>query len=144
MGNTKLHLALDVTDLEGAVAFYSTLFDMTPTKREAGYVQFDADAPPVVLALNEAGRSGLSHMGVRVDGSDAVQRERTRFQAAGLPVAIEDDVQCCYALQDKVWAHDPGGLPWEVYTVKAPSNVRRDSSTECCPTSDGPSASCCS
>ena len=25
---------------------------------------------------------------------------------------------CCYALQDKVWVHDPAGAPWEIYTVK--------------------------
>jgi hypothetical protein len=24
---------------------------------------------------------------------------------------------CCYALQDKVWAHDPDRLAWEYYTV---------------------------
>jgi hypothetical protein len=24
---------------------------------------------------------------------------------------------CCYARQDKVWAHDPDGLAWEYYTV---------------------------
>ena len=24
---------------------------------------------------------------------------------------------CCYAHQDKVWAHDPDGLPWEYYTL---------------------------
>jgi len=30
----------------------------------------------------------------------------------------EKDTTCCYALQDKVWVHDPAGAPWEIYTVK--------------------------
>ena len=36
----------------------------------------------------------------------------------GLAAFDEDDTTCCYALQDKVWVHDPAGAPWEVYTVK--------------------------
>ncbi len=31
----------------------------------------------------------------------------------------ENDTSCCYARQDKVWVHGPGGEPWEVYVVKA-------------------------
>lgn len=30
----------------------------------------------------------------------------------------ENDTTCCYALQDKVWVHDPAGVPREVYTVE--------------------------
>ena len=26
---------------------------------------------------------------------------------------------CCYAVQDKVWVHGPGGEPWEIYAVLA-------------------------
>ena len=41
-----------------------------------------------------------------------------RLEAVGLTPAPEDNVTCCYALQDKVWVHDPAGAPWEIYTVK--------------------------
>jgi hypothetical protein len=37
--------------------------------------------------------------------------------AEGLEAEPEPGVPCCYALQDKVWAHDPDGLAWEYYTV---------------------------
>jgi hypothetical protein len=43
----------------------------------------------------------------------------------------EKDTTCCYALQDKVWVHDPAGAPWEIYTVKDddPANPRPASSS---------------
>ena len=41
-----------------------------------------------------------------------------RLKDAGLATFDERDTTCCYALQDKVWVHDPAGAPWEIYTVK--------------------------
>ena len=37
--------------------------------------------------------------------------------ADGLATATEDEVACCYAVQDKVWVDAPDGEPWEIYTV---------------------------
>ena len=33
------------------------------------------------------------------------------------PARPRSGAVCCYALQDKVRAHDPDGLAWEYYTV---------------------------
>jgi len=41
----------------------------------------------------------------------------TRLDAEGLETEPEPAATCCYALQDKVWAHDPDGVGWEYYTV---------------------------
>ena len=60
----------------------------------------------------------LNHLGVEVASTDDVAAARARFTAAGLAAFDENDTTCCYALQDKVWVHDPAGAPWEVYTVK--------------------------
>ena len=30
----------------------------------------------------------------------------------------EKAVDCCYALQDKIWVSDPNGWKWEVFVVK--------------------------
>ena len=43
------------------------------------------------------------------------------MSALGLFTQVENDTTCCYAVQDKVWVHGPGGEPWEVYTVKEDS-----------------------
>ena len=48
---------------------------------------------------------------------------KTRFQVAGLATFDEENVTCCYAVQDKVWVTGPGGERWEVYTVVADSET---------------------
>ncbi|HVE97165.1 MAG TPA: VOC family protein, partial [Pseudonocardiaceae bacterium] len=37
---SRVQLALRVSDLEGSVAFYSTLFGVEPAKRRPGYANF--------------------------------------------------------------------------------------------------------
>ncbi|MGO1972264.1 MAG: hypothetical protein ACTH2Q_04825 [Propionibacteriaceae bacterium] len=49
---------------------------------------------------------------------------------AGLATFEENDTECCYALQDKVWVHGPGSEPWEVYVVKADANALGKSVSE--------------
>jgi hypothetical protein len=43
----------------------------------------------------------------------------TRLSGEGLDTATEDEVSCCYAVQDKVWVDGPDGEAWEVHTVLA-------------------------
>jgi hypothetical protein len=61
----------------------------------------------------------LDHLGVEVFSTDEVSAATARLADAGLATLTEDDTECCYALQDKVWVHGPGQEPWEVYVVKA-------------------------
>ena len=52
---------------------------------------------------------------VRILGTDGVTAARERFAQAGLASFDEDDTTCCYALQDKVWVHDPAGEVGEIF-----------------------------
>jgi hypothetical protein len=61
----------------------------------------------------------MNHLGVEVGSSEEVGNASTRLAAAGLKTATEDNVTCCYAVQDKVWVDGPDGEPWEIYTVLA-------------------------
>jgi len=122
----RVQLALNVADLEASVAFYSTLFGVEPHKRRPGYANFAVDDPALKLVLIEVpeddrgtGTPGaLNHLGVEVESTAAVDRATSRLRDAGLATFDERDTTCCYALQDKVWVHDPAGAPWEVYVVK--------------------------
>ncbi|MFF0446753.1 ArsI/CadI family heavy metal resistance metalloenzyme [Streptomyces sp. NPDC004609] len=119
---SRVQLALRVADLEGAIAFYSKLFDTEPAKRRDGYANFAVAEPPLKLVLieGEAGEATrLDHLGVEVATTEDVTAATTRLKEAGLVTSEENDTSCCYALQDKVWVTGPGGEPWEVYTVKA-------------------------
>ena len=116
---SRVQLALNVTDLDAAVAFYSKLFATEPAKLRRGYANFAIAEPPLKLVLIQGTSGGtLNHLGVEVESAGEVASAKERLAASGLETATEDEVACCYALQDKVWVHDPAGAPWEVYTVK--------------------------
>jgi catechol 2,3-dioxygenase-like lactoylglutathione lyase family enzyme len=119
---SRLQLALNVDDVDQAVAFYSTLFGVRPAKRRPGYANFAIEEPPLKLVLLEnPGRGGsLNHLGVEVDSTDQVDAEQTRLAAAGLASVDERGTTCCYAKQDKFWVDGaPHGEQWEIYTVLA-------------------------
>jgi catechol 2,3-dioxygenase-like lactoylglutathione lyase family enzyme len=139
---SRVQLALNVSDLEASVEFYSTLFGVAPHKRRPGYANFAITEPPLKLVLIEVpdsargvGTAGaLNHLGVEVDDVDVVEAQASRLREAGLAAADEKDTTCCYALQDKVWVHDPAGAPWEIYTVKDddPQDARPATATVSC------------
>jgi catechol 2,3-dioxygenase-like lactoylglutathione lyase family enzyme len=116
---SRVQLALNVSNLEAAIDFYSKLFGAAPAKTRPGYANFAIADPPLKLVLVEgAGPSGsLNHLGVEVESTEAVHAAQARLSAEGLSCATEDQVACCYALQDKVWVDAPDGEPWEIYTV---------------------------
>ena len=117
---SRVQLAINVSDVDAAVAFYSKLFGTEPAKRRPGYANFAVADPPLKLVLIESTDPGgtLNHLGVEVASTQDVDQATRRLQATGLETATESG-ECCYALQDKVWVKGPDGEPWEVYTVLA-------------------------
>ncbi|MEW2441298.1 ArsI/CadI family heavy metal resistance metalloenzyme [Micromonospora marina] len=136
---SRVQLALRVSDLEGSVAFYRKLFGVEPAKRRPGYANFAVENPPLKLVLLE-GEPGLptvmDHLGVEVSTTEEVSAATSRLTESGLITLEENDTECCYALQDKVWVRGPGDEPWEVYTVKADSPQREKATESACCTSD--------
>ena len=121
---SRLQLALNVNDIDEAVAFYTKLFGTEPAKRRDGYANFAVEQPPLKLVLLEnPGQGGsLNHLGVEVVDTATVDAEQTRLAAAGLASADEHGTTCCYAKQDKFWVENaPNGESWEIYTVLADS-----------------------
>jgi catechol 2,3-dioxygenase-like lactoylglutathione lyase family enzyme len=118
---SRVQLALNVEDLEASVDFYTKLFGTPPAKRREGYANFAIAEPALKLVLVEgAGEPGsLNHLGVEVETTDDVQAAKARLTDEGLETRSEEQTECCYATQDKVWVSDPDGAPWEVYTVLA-------------------------
>ena len=83
---SRVQLALNVNDIDEAVAFYSTLFGTQPAKRRPGYANFAIAEPPLKLVLLEnPGHGGsLNHLGVEVADTAAVDAEHARLTEAGL------------------------------------------------------------
>jgi len=133
----RVQLALNVADLDVAVDFYTKLFATPPAKLRPGYANFAVADPPLKLVLIEGGGTPgtINHLGVEVPTSDEVAATQRRLAGLGFDLAVEDDVECCFARQDKVWVDGPGGEPWEVYAVLA------DTDTAGCLTPEGAAAS---
>ena len=149
---SRVQLALNVSDIDEAVAFYSKLFATEPAKRREGYANFAIDEPPLKLVLIEGhGQPGtMNHLGVEVMSTDEVAAANSRLSAEGLACATEENVSCCFAVQDKVWVDAPDGEPWEIYTVLAdaempPGQLRAETVDEalCCASAAESAARCC-
>jgi catechol 2,3-dioxygenase-like lactoylglutathione lyase family enzyme len=136
MNIIKPHVSLNVSNVDASVAFYEKVFGMPATKRRPGYAKFDLVSPSLNLTMQEAPRTGVnaSHFGMQVASSEDVAGAWTRFKEAGLKTLTEDDTECCYALQDKVWVEDPDGNSWEVFVVKGDVAVMETPMTKggCC------------
>lgn len=123
---SRLQLALSVSDLQESLDFYSKMFGVEPHKIREGYANFEISEPPLKLVLIEVGADSrghgpagaLNHLGVEELSTESYLQTRARIDATGLVDLEEADTTCCYAVQDKVWLHDPNGTPWEFYVIK--------------------------
>jgi len=150
---SRVQLALNVSDLDEAITFYSKLFATDPAKVRPGYANFAIAEPPLKLVLIEGhGEPGsLNHLGVEVGTTDEVSAAQRRLTDTGLATATEDEVACCFAVQDKVWVDGPDREPWEIYTVladveMAPGDLRTvapDADAACCASAPESAARCC-
>ena len=149
----RVQLALNVSNLEDAVAFYTKLFKTEPAKLRPGYANFAVEEPPLKLVLIEgSGTPGtINHLGVEVANTQDVADAQRRLSDDGLTTATEDQVECCFALQDKVWVDGPDAEAWEIYTVLADvempagqlRTVESGGDPMCCSSAPESSARCC-
>lgn len=121
---SRLQLALRVSDLDASITFYSKMFNTEPAKLRDGYANFAIEQPPLKLVLLEGeddSPTALDHLGVEVSSTAEVNAATKHLQETGLATFEEENTDCCYAVQDKVWVQGPGKEPWEVYVVKSDS-----------------------
>ena len=83
---SRMQLALNVSDLDAAIDFYSKLFATAPTKRHPDYANFAIADPPLKLVLmeNAGERTGgltgaLNHLGVEVETPEEVATTSARL-----------------------------------------------------------------
>ncbi len=116
----KAHIAMNVTDVTKSIEFYKKMLGIEPSKVRSGYAKFDVQNPPLNLTLNQipfTGNGALSHLGIQVESTDDVLAMRDQWHERGLLTRDEMQTNCCYAVQDKTWVHDPDGNEWEVFVV---------------------------
>jgi catechol 2,3-dioxygenase-like lactoylglutathione lyase family enzyme len=113
----RLQLALNVSDLDKAVDFYSRMFGVEPAKTKPGYANFAIAEPPLKLILFEgqAAPGSLNHLGVETETADEVVAAEARLTETGLETTGVDDTQCCYAAKTETWLTGPDDTRWEWY-----------------------------
>ena len=111
----RLQLALNVADLEEAIAYYGRMLAAPVHKREPGYANFVIEQPALKLVLFEQPEATerLNHLGFEVFSDAEVVSVAERLQAADLQDVPAHEETCCYAKQHKGISHDPQGLMWE-------------------------------
>ncbi len=136
----RLQLALNVTDLDSAVDFYSKLFDTTPYKVKDGYANWEVENPPLKLVVFErpdAEPGSINHLGVETTTSDEVVAAEARLRDAGLTTTGIDDTICCFAEKVETWVECPDGNRWEWYVKEADhdtqlENISKTATATCC------------
>ena len=133
---SRVQVALNVSNIDQAVACYRRLFHTEPAKRRPGYANFAIADPPMKLVLLEgAGEpASLNHIGVEVESTGEVATEATRLRNERFELAHEDKVTCCYVLQDKFWVTGADNRAWEIYTVLADAPQPDPTAATCCGT----------
>jgi catechol 2,3-dioxygenase-like lactoylglutathione lyase family enzyme len=136
---SRVQLALNVSNIDEAVTFYSKLFATEPAKRRPGYANFAITEPPLKLVLIEGKGGGtLNHLGVEVETGDEVLAAEARLSTEGVETTGVDDTVCCYAAKTETWVNDPDGAPWEFYVKTGDADQMTSR-----PRSDDDTASCC-
>ncbi len=135
----RLQLALNVSDLDQAVDFYTRMFGVGPAKTKPGYANFAIADPPLKLVLFEGGgESGsINHLGVETGTPDGVVPAEARLTEADLETTGVADTQCCYAQKTETWLSGPDGSRWEWYVKTGDSEqfanlVISDGGNTCC------------
>ncbi len=85
---SRLQLALNVSNLNTAIDFYSKLFNTEPAKVRPGYANFAVAEPPLKLVLIEGIEGGtLNHLGVEVETTGDVTATDVRLRGEGISTA---------------------------------------------------------
>jgi catechol 2,3-dioxygenase-like lactoylglutathione lyase family enzyme len=138
----RVHISLAVSNVDRSAKFYKELFDVAPTKTRVGYARFEVVEPPLNLSIIQTDwaqgpADPISHFGIQVKSTSVVTEMRRRLESAELTTKVEDSVNCCHTVQDKIWIVDPDGYRWETFVVldDAPApETEQMTNDQCCPT----------
>lgn len=150
----RLQLALNVKNLDRAIAFYSNMFATPVHKQRPGYANFEIAQPPLKLVLFEhpGAEEQLNHIGVEcTDGSEFDQASE-RLTQSDLTVGDVSETGCCHARQSKLLVTEQDGLAWEWYHILDDAPTEETGTTHpaqsgCCgqppQSASGPDQVCC-
>ncbi len=112
----RIHIGLNVKDLERSVAFYSNLFGAEPSLHRPDYAKWMLDDPRVNFSITSGHcAAGDVHFGIQVESEAGLAEVAGRLKDAGEAVLDEPDTTCCYHKSEKAWVLDPENFRWETF-----------------------------
>lgn len=115
---SRIHIGLNVDDLEASVRFYSALFGQEPNLRADDYAKWMVEDPRVNFSITA--RESVAdkvHFGIQVESRAELDEAAARLRRAGETVRDEETTTCCYHRSDKAWAADPERFLWETFVT---------------------------
>lgn len=140
---TRVHINLEVANIEVSMAFYNKLFRTQPSKVKPDYANYRLEEPALHLALvakpgkktKNSSEKG-EHFGIELFDDNELSCLKGHYQKQGLlPSLEEENATCCYAVADKFWMQDPDGNAWEFWVRHDDDGATLYSSNEaesCC------------
>jgi len=124
----RVHISLNVFDLEKSKDFYSRMLNNQPTFEKEGYVQWKLNDPSINLVIESslAMPFGLSHFGMEINDAESLKSIYSNVKDGGFPSTTLDDTQCCYANSEKAWFLDPSNIRWETFLTYSRSDEYGD------------------
>lgn len=114
---TRIHIGLEVADLQKSVAFYTQMFGCDPVVVEADYAKWTPEEPLVNFSVTSRGGepAGSVHFGIEVQNKPDLDLIATRLADAGEQVIPTGRTECCYHKSEKAWVIDPDANRWETF-----------------------------
>lgn len=122
----RLHVNVQVKDLETSVAFYQKLFASEPTVIKPDYAKWMLDDPLVNFSINlSSQQEGIEHLGIQVESDEERNDLFERLDSIEEEQYKEGETICCYAHSTKSWIRDPQGVNWEIFQTHGPSETNK-------------------
>ena len=133
----RLHINLQVHDIEESTLFYNALFDAEPTVSKKDYSKWVLEHPRVNFSISLGGnKPGIRHLGIEAETMAELEEVYANIEQTHRQIRLESDTTCCYAKSHKSWVKDPQGVEWEAFHTYDESEVNRivepSSSDTCC------------
>ena len=132
----RLHVNVNVDDIEASTRFYTALFAAEPTVKKPDYARWMLEDPRVNFAISLCGSTaGVNHLGIQAEEPEELKEVYLRLDRAGGATLDEGETTCCYAHSTKQWIEDPQGVVWEAFQTHgaaASSSESAESAPRCC------------
>ncbi len=120
----RIHIGLNVKDLEASIHFYRALFGQAPSLVKDDYAKWMLDDPRVNFSISSRGDATAKvHFGIQVDDRAELAEASRRLREAGQQVASEADTTCCYHRSEKAWVADPESFLLETFLTTGEATV---------------------